>query len=185
MKIWLNSDKRKVMTFWILVIFNETWFFFFYEQSIWICKWLSWWCLKIFHYFVHSNDENPIFQLWESKNCLISTLIKCKIMFALIYFDMGTSHAFRCLSNPPSKKKKKKNLYNFIYKMYGQKWREAMTSSTHSFAYSYHSTVQEMFPWKLRNFITWYLPYFLSDLKLIFTILFDFFPPAPSLFLLN
>ena len=40
---------------------------------------------------VQKNDKNPIFKLWESKTCLITTLNKCKIMFALIYFDMGTS----------------------------------------------------------------------------------------------
>ena len=34
--------------------------------------------------------ENSIFQLRESETCLISTMNKCRIMFALVYFDMGT-----------------------------------------------------------------------------------------------
>ena len=41
-------------------------------------------------YLVRRNDEIPVFQLWESKTCRISTLNKCRIMFALVYFDMGT-----------------------------------------------------------------------------------------------
>ena len=32
--------------------------------------------------FVHRNDEIPMFQVWESKTWLISTL-KCEIMFAI------------------------------------------------------------------------------------------------------
>ena len=57
---------------------------------------------QFFLYLVHRNDENPIFQLWESKSCLISTLNKCRIMFALTYFDMG-----RCLYMFEQKKEKK------------------------------------------------------------------------------
>ena len=44
-------------------------------------------------YFVHRNDENPIFQLRQSKSCLISTLNKFSgIMIVLIYmyFDILT-----------------------------------------------------------------------------------------------
>ena len=46
--------------------------------------------------FVHRNDKNLIFLLWESKTCLISTLNKCKIMFTEIYLIWG--RAFTCLS---------------------------------------------------------------------------------------
>ena len=49
----------------------------------------------------------------------------------------------------------------------------AMTSSTHSFAYIHISTVQDRFWWKLRKFIIPYLPYILSDLYKIFTVLFE------------
>ena len=46
-------------------------------------------------YFVHRNEENPIFQLRECKTCLLSNLNKCRIMFAVIYYDMGSwGHAF-------------------------------------------------------------------------------------------
>ena len=41
--------------------------------------------------FVYKKYGSPIFQLWESKTCLIYTLNKCSIMFALIsYVDIGT-----------------------------------------------------------------------------------------------
>ena len=51
---------------------------------------------------------------------------------------------------------------------------EAMTSSTHSFPYSL-LTVQEVFRWKLRKLKILYLPYFLSDLHQLFTVLFENF----------
>ena len=70
--------------------------------------------------FVHRNDEHHIFSY--RKVTYSYTLNKCRIMLALMYFDIGT--CFLCLS------KKNENLKNVIYKM-------TMTSSTHSFAYSY------------------------------------------------
>ena len=69
-------------------------------------------------YFVHRNDKNPIFQLWETKTGLIATLNKCRIMFAPIYFDMGTC------------------FYTILYTKYMENC-EAMGSSIHSFVYSY------------------------------------------------
>ena len=78
--------------------------------------------------FVHRNDENPIFQLWESETCLISTLNKCRIMFALIYFDMGA-----CFYMFEQKKWKFSKFY--IQNIWGKS--EAMTSLTHSFAYTW------------------------------------------------
>ena len=56
--------------------------------------------------FVHRNDKNFIFQLWESKSCLKSTLNKCKIIFSPIYFDMGT--CFYMFEQKMKKKKGKK-----------------------------------------------------------------------------
>ena len=49
-EIWCKSDKKiskEDMKFFISIIYIET----FLEQSIWICKWVSWWChcLTIFH----------------------------------------------------------------------------------------------------------------------------------------
>ena len=115
--------------------------------------------------FVHRNDENSIFQLWESKTCLIFTLSKCRVMFALIYFDMG--HAFICLSQ------KSKNFNNFIYTKYMENC-EAMTS-INSLICIFILTVQEMFRWKSRKFKISYLHYVLSDLHQIFTVPFEFF----------
>ena len=68
---------------------------------------------QISMYFVRRNDENPIFQQWISKTCLIS-LNKCRIMFALIYFDMGT-----CFYN----------VQNLIYKIHGKLWGDEILSS--------------------------------------------------------
>ena len=76
--------------------------------SIWIYanKWVNDVIASQFSiYFVHRSDENSIFQLWESKTSFESILNICKIMFALIYFEMG--YAFTCLSKKKKKKKKK------------------------------------------------------------------------------
>ena len=73
------------MTFWNFTFFRKT----FLDQSLWIFKWVSWWCylLTIFYTFHYRNDKNLIFQPWDSKHCLISTQNKWEIMFSLIYFD--------------------------------------------------------------------------------------------------
>ena len=79
-------------------------------------------------YFVHRNDKNPIFQLLESKTCPISTLNKCRIMFALIYVDMGICfYMFE---------QQQQQTYKILYTKY-MEYCEAMRLSTHSFAYSY------------------------------------------------
>ena len=50
---WKPDENRlknkEVMTFWNFANFQET----FLDQSVWICKWVSWWChrLTIFHSF--------------------------------------------------------------------------------------------------------------------------------------
>ena len=50
-KTWWKSvaHPKEVMTFWSFANFQET----FLDQSIWICKWVRWWChrLTIFHSF--------------------------------------------------------------------------------------------------------------------------------------
>ena len=71
--------------------------------------------------------ENPIYQLWECKTCLISILNQFR-MFALVYFEMGT-----CFYIFEPKKNSSKS---YIQNTYMENC-EAMTSSTHSFAYSY------------------------------------------------
>ena len=39
-------------------------------------------------HFVHRNDKNFIFQLWECYTCLNSSLNRCRIMLTPIYLDM-------------------------------------------------------------------------------------------------
>ena len=77
------------MKFIIFVIFNKT----LLEQSIWIHYMQMSELMSSPHNFpcilFTEMIDNPIFQVWQSKTCLISTLDKCRIMFALIYF-MGT-----------------------------------------------------------------------------------------------
>ena len=115
--------------------------------------------------FVHRNDENPIFQIWESKTCLLSTLNKCRIMFALMYFDMGT-----CVYMFEQKIK----ICKILYTKYMEK-SEAMTSSTHSFAYSYRlfkkCFVENYENSKFHIFLILYLIY----VKIMFTVLFQYF----------
>ena len=65
------------------------------ELSIWIIEYANEWVDDVLTSqfsinFVHRNDKNPIFQLWESNMC---TLNKYK-MFAVIYFDMGACFYF-------------------------------------------------------------------------------------------
>ena len=124
-------------------------------------------------YFVHKNDknENPIFQLWESKTCLISTLNKCRIMFApdgifwngdtLLHVKMATT-------------KKKEQFFTISYKIYMENC-EAMRSSTHSFAYSYQ-LFKICFVENHEQFKISYLPNFLSVNSQIFTVLLIFTP---------
>ena len=77
------------MEFWIFIIFNKT----FLEQSIYANVWVDVIASQFSINFVHRNEKNPIFQLWESKTCYIFTLNKCRIMFALIW-----GYAFTYLS---------------------------------------------------------------------------------------
>ena len=137
------------------------------ELSIWIIEYANEWVDDVIASqfsinFVHRNDKNPIFQLWESKMC---TLNKYR-MFAVIYLICG--HAFTSLSLKNEKFQNLNTKYRYMEKS------EAMTSSTHSFAYSYQ-LFQEMFCWKLQNFKISYLPYFVSNLHQIFTVLFEFY----------
>ena len=67
-------------------------------------------------YFVHINYEIHIFQISQSKTGLISTLNKCRIMFALKYSDMGTCFYMFEQKN----KKQNENLQNVMYKIHGK-----------------------------------------------------------------
>ena len=57
-----------------------------------------------------------------------------------------------------------------MYKIHGKLWGDGIINSLICI---FISTVQEMFRWKLRKFKISYLPYFLSDLHQIFTVLFE------------
>ena len=144
------------MKFWIFVIFIET----FLEQSIWICKWVSWWChrLTISNGILFTEMTNTIFQLWESKTCFTSPLNKCRIMFGLIYISIW-GHAFKCLSN-----KNKKIIYN----IHGKLWGDEIINSL---IFIFMFTFQEMFCWKFK--ISYFLYFFSFDLHQIFTVLFE------------
>ena len=146
------------MTFWISVIFIET----FLEQSVWICKWVSWWCHPITIFDILGSQK-----LWkshisatESKTCLISTLNKCRIMFALKYFDMGA-----CFYMFEQKKVK---MFKISYTKHMENC-EAMRSSAHPLAYSYWLFTKCFFE-NYENSKISYLPYLLSDLHQIFTV---------------
>ena len=68
------KNKEDLMKFWISIIFNE---YFLNSQYEYANEWVDDVIASQFSiYFVHRNDENPIFQLWESKTSFISTLNK-------------------------------------------------------------------------------------------------------------
>ena len=115
--------------------------------------------------FVHRNDENPIFQQWESKTCLIFTLNKCRIMLALIYFDMGT-----CFDMLEQKKRRK------MSKFYIQNIWENVRRWHHQLTYLHTVITCSR---QNQNFIS---SLFLSDIHLICTVLFTIFY---SLFYIN
>ena len=154
-KDWCKNDEnrirnKEVVTFWNFTFFRKT----FLDQSLWIFKWVSWWChpLTIFYTFQLQNDKNLIFQLWECKPCLISTQNKWEIMFILIYFDT------RICFYPYLEKNEK--FQNFMYKMYDKLWGDDITNSL---IWIFIRTGQEMFSEKIWNFNMSQLPYFLSD----------------------
>ena len=74
--------------------------------------------------FVHINDEKPIFHLWESKTCLISTLNKMQnnVCSDIFWYGDMLLHVWA----------KKMKMFKILYTKYmKEKKREAMTSSTH------------------------------------------------------
>ena len=106
------------MKFWIFTIFMKHFLKSWYEYAN---KWVDDFTVSQFSInLVHKNDENPIFQLWESKTCHISKPNKCKIMIALINFDMET-----CIYMFEQRKEKSFKL--LYYTKYVEK-SEAMTT---------------------------------------------------------
>ena len=125
---------------------------------------MSGWChrLTIFHVFCSQKwpkKRNPYFSY--NKTGLISTMMnKCRIMFALIYFDMET-----CFYMLEQKWKFSKFYIQLTWTIV-RRWDHQLT---HLHIYI---DCLEMFRWKFKNS---YLPYLLSDLHHIFTVLFEMF----------
>ena len=130
---------KEVMTFWNFTFFRKT----FLDQSLWIFKWVSWWChlLTIFYTFHYRNDKNLIFQPWDSKHCLISTQNKWEIMYSPIYFD--TRICFYLYLQKISK------FQNFMYNIHDKLWGDDITSSL---IWIFIRTGQGMFSEKNWNF---------------------------------
>ena len=99
----------KEVTLWSFANFQET----FFDQPIWICKWVSWWYHRLTNFnFVHKNDKNFIFQPWECYTCPYSSLNRCRIMLTDISWYEG--HTITSLG----KILKLSKLY--VYKLYGK-----------------------------------------------------------------
>ena len=96
-------------------------------QYEYICK--CWWCHHLTKFpFNLSTDMTEIsYFSYDKVTCLISTLNKCRIMFTLIYSNMGTCSLHVCAEL---------QIFKILFTKYMEK-SEAMTSSTHSFEYSY------------------------------------------------
>ena len=114
-----------ILSIWCFANFQET----FLDQSIWKCKWASWWChrLTIFHSFCSTKKKH-----FSYENVRLafnnSSLNRCRIMLPPIYPDTWgiCYHKFG------------QNIK--IFKIVCTKYMassEAMTSSTYSFANSY------------------------------------------------
>ena len=63
------------------------------DQSVWICKWVSWWCPSphncIHSFWIHRNDKNFSYFSYENVRLALITLwIRCRIMLTPIYLDM-------------------------------------------------------------------------------------------------
>ena len=100
----------------------------------------------------------PDFSYEKVKTCLMSTLNKCRIMFALIYMQ-----------------KEEDNFQKFIYKIHGKLRGDEIINSLICI---FISTVQVMFHLKLRFFFFFFssfFSHFKSELHQIFTVLFEMF----------
>ena len=114
--------------------------------------------------FVHINYENPIFELRESRICILSPLNKCRIMFALIYLHMGTCFFFPSYLSHTKKKGKISKFY--IQNIWENTWGDDIINSLICI---FISTVQEIFRWKIQKFIISYLPFFLLPIYIKFS----------------
>ena len=78
---------RKLWNFDSFANFQET----FLDQSVWICKWVSWWChrLTIFHSFCTQKWQKISYFSYEYvRLALMYSLNRCRILLTPIYLDM-------------------------------------------------------------------------------------------------
>ena len=101
-----------------------------------------------------TNDE------WESKTCIMSTLNKWRIMFALIFYDIGTCFYMR---------KKTSKFSKFMYKIHGQLWGDDNHQLTHLNIHIDCSWNVSLKITKIQNFIS--SLGFKPDLHQLFTVL--------------
>ena len=151
------------MKFWISVIFNKT----FLEQLIWICEFMSE-LMSSPHNFpciLFTERRKSHISAMRNKTCLISTLNKCRIMFALKYCDMGI-HVWE---------EKNENVQHFIYTEYMENCESMRWDHRLTHLHIFILIAQELFRSKLQKFKISYLPNFLSGLHQIFTVLFEMF----------
>ena len=68
------------------------------DQSIWICKWVRWWChrLTIFHSFCSATEMTKISYISceNVRLALNSSLNRCRIMLTPIYLDMTHTRTY-------------------------------------------------------------------------------------------
>ena len=116
------------MKFWSFANYQAT--LNFLDQSVWICKWVSWWChrLTIFHSFCTQNLHKFHIQLWECYTCLNYSLNRCRLMLTPIYWYEG--HTLTSLG----KILKFSKLYVQNIRQVVRWWHHQLT---YSFAYSY------------------------------------------------
>ena len=115
------------MTLWSFANFHKT----FLDQSIWICKWVSWWCQRLTTCHIICCTYN-----FENCNILPKLVIVCPSYQAILELTLFYIYSER---NWGKSNVLIAEIWNFV-SFLCTKWMEnceAMTSSTHSFAYSY------------------------------------------------
>ena len=140
------------MTFWNFTFFRKT----FLDQSLWIFKWVSWWChrLTICHIYYTWNFENFHFFFPDTGNSisLYQHYIRINIISHLFWVDIRQglhSHSWNV------------GFFSiFVNEMCRKLWGDDIINSL---IWIFIRTGQELFSEKMWNFKMSQLPYFLSD----------------------
>ena len=146
---------KEVVTFWNFKFFRKT----FLGQSLWIFKWVSWWChrLTICHIYYTWNFENfHFFPDTGKSTILVSKYIRINIISKLFGVDIRQglhSHSWNII------------FVSFVNEMCRKLWGDDIINSL---IWIFIRTGQEMFSEKMWNFLS-QLPYFLSDFHHICT----------------